>query len=116
VTLRALQFYQSKGLLASRRDGRARVFTQEDRDSLALILQDKRLGFTLGQIREMLASRSGGFTKALPIGRRKCVEQINLLEHQRRDIDRAIAELRQIYTQMLIESRVSRAARAPQRR
>ena len=98
VTLRALRFYQSKGLLAPQRNGSARMFSHEDRDRLALILQGKRLGFTLTEIREMLAARVRGCPNALPISRQKCVEQINMLERQRRDLDGAIAELRQIYT------------------
>src|SRR5262245_21347759 len=57
VTLRALRFYQNKGLLTPRRNGSARLFTHEDRDRLDLILQGKRLGFTLTEIREMLAAR-----------------------------------------------------------
>ncbi|MGA9282541.1 MAG: MerR family transcriptional regulator, partial [Pseudolabrys sp.] len=55
VTLRALRFYQSKGLLAPRRNGSARLFSYEDRERLTLILQGKRLGFTLTEIREMLS-------------------------------------------------------------
>ena len=35
VTLRALRFYQSKGLLAPQRNGSARMFSHEDRDRLA---------------------------------------------------------------------------------
>jgi DNA-binding transcriptional MerR regulator len=104
VTLRALRFYQSKGLLAPHRDGGARVFSHADRDRLALILQGKRLGFTLTEIREMLTARARGCTNALPINRRKCVEQINMLERQRREIETALAELRQIYTEMFTSS------------
>ena len=104
VTLRALRFYQSKGLLAPHRDGGARVFSHTDRDRLALILQGKRLGFTLTEIREMLTARARGCTNALPISRRKCVEQITMLERQRRDIETALAELRQIYTEMFTSS------------
>jgi DNA-binding transcriptional MerR regulator len=111
VTLRALRFYQSKGLLAPQRNGCARLYSQEDRDSLILILQGKRLGFTLTEIRDMLATRARGCTRTLPIGRRKCVEQINMLERQRRDIDRALAELRQIYTEMFIAADAARTAR-----
>ena len=85
--------------------GRARVFSPEDRDCLALILQGKRLGFTLTEIREMLAARArGDCTKNLPINRTKCVEQIKMLERHRRDIDRALAELRRIYIDIFIVS------------
>ncbi len=113
VTLRALRFYQIKGLLG--RDGgcAAKVFSQADRDRLALILQGKRLGFTLNEIRELLAVPASRCAKVLPIGRRKCVDQINLLERQRRDIERAIAELRQIYTEMLTDSGAASRFRMP---
>jgi DNA-binding transcriptional MerR regulator len=113
VSLRALRFYQSKGLLAPLRDGNSRFFSSDDRALLILIQQGKRLGFTLGEIREMLAARIRGCDKALPISRRKCVEQIKHLEHQRRDVELALAELRQIYTGMFITSEISRAAIVP---
>ena len=93
--------------VAPQRNGRVRVFSHEDRDCLALILQGKRLGFTLTENREMLAARArGDCTKNLPINRTKCVEQIKMLERQRRDIDRALAELRRIYTDIFIVSDV----------
>jgi DNA-binding transcriptional MerR regulator len=93
-----LRFYQSKGLLTPQRVGTSRIFSPEDRARLALIQQGKRLGFTLFEIRDMLRSRAGD-TK-LPMSRKKCVEQIKHLEHQRRDLESALAELRQIYTGM----------------
>ena len=114
VTLRALRFYQSKGLLTPQRNGTTRLFTADDRDRLALILQGKRLGFTLHEIREMLAARDRGNTHMLPINRKKCVEQINLLERQRREIEAALGELRRIYTGMFIATSFSRAGRRRQ--
>ena len=109
VTLRALRFYQSKGLLPQRAGG-ARIFTRADRDSLDLILHGKRLGFTLTEIHDMLSARASGCTKRLPISRRKCIEQIAMLERQRQDIDQALAELREIYTEMFMSSDAPRAA------
>ncbi len=100
VTLRALRFYQSKGLLAPHRDGTGHVFSPQDRERLDLILQGKRLGFTLGEIREILAARDRDGGDTLPINRKRCVEQIRFLELQRRDLDRAIGELREIYSCM----------------
>lgn len=99
VTVRALRFYQSKGLLP-RREGQAALFSQDDRNSVEFILRGKRLGFTLAEIREMLDARARGVVGPLPVTRKKCSEQIKLLEHQRNDIDRALAELRQIYVDM----------------
>jgi DNA-binding transcriptional MerR regulator len=113
VTLRALRFYQSKGLLAPQRNGASKVFSCEDRARLTLIQQGKRLGFTLSKIRELLAVRVLGCDKALPISRRKCVEQIKHLENQRRDLELVLVELRQIYTGMFITSNIVRAAGDP---
>jgi DNA-binding transcriptional MerR regulator len=99
VSLRALRFYQAKGLLAPRRYGRARRFNTADCERLALILQGKRLCFTLTEVHAMLAAWHPG-NCTLPSSRKQCVEQISLLERQRRDLDRAIAELRRIYSGM----------------
>ena len=48
----------------------------------------------------MLDARAHGVVGPLPVTRKKCSEQIKLLEQQRKDIDRALAELRQIYVDM----------------
>ena len=104
ITLRALRFYQSKGLLSPLRAGTTRIFSPEDRARVALIQQGKRLGFTLGEIRELLLVRkrqsSGDRANRLPMSRKKCVEQIKHLENQRRGLELALLELRQIYTGM----------------
>ena len=54
VTLRALRFYEDKGLLSPRREGLARLYSAADRVRLQLILKGKRLGFTLAEISEMV--------------------------------------------------------------
>ena len=114
VTLRALRLYQSKGLLTPQRDGTSRIFSSADRARLALVQQGKRLGFTLGEIRLMLVARHsqplGECARILAISHKKCVEQIKLLENQRRDLELTLAELRQIYTAMSMTPDVSRAA------
>jgi DNA-binding transcriptional MerR regulator len=66
---------------------------------LALILQGRRLGFTLAEIYGMVAEcENGGDLTGLPITRVQCIDQIMLLERQKRDLDEAIAELRRIFT------------------
>ena len=47
ITLRALRFYEDKGLLAPRRINGARVYTRRDRARLALILRAKAIGSPL---------------------------------------------------------------------
>ncbi len=95
ITLRALRFYEAKRLIAPRRHGATRLYRRSDRERIALILTGRRLGFTLAEIRD-LVDRPGG--KGLHPTRANCVEQINLLERQKRGIELAIAELRRIYT------------------
>jgi DNA-binding transcriptional MerR regulator len=98
VTLRTLRFYESKGLIKPRREGTTRLYGEEDRARLALILQGKRLGFTLTEIRGMLASyREHGGRRFLNLSREQCREQIEMLERQKTEIEEALTELRRTY-------------------
>ncbi|MBS7542284.1 MerR family transcriptional regulator [Ancylobacter oerskovii] len=97
VTLRALRFYEDKGLLSPRREGLTRLYTPSDRSRLAIILKGKKLGFTLAEIKAMVALREGTATMAgLALTREKCVEQLGLLEQQKAEIEEAIGELKQM--------------------
>ncbi len=101
VTLRTLRFYESKGLLKPHREGTARLYSQEDRARLSLILQGKRLGFTLTEIRGMLAEHSEEANgRFLNLSREQCLEQIELLERQKAEIEDALAELRRTYSML----------------
>ncbi|WP_082359241.1 MerR family DNA-binding transcriptional regulator [Bosea sp. AAP35] len=100
VTLRTLRFYESRGLIAPARSGMTRIYSSRDRARLALILKGKQLGFTLVEIRAMLANedKKGGDAGAASVGglqlsREQVVEQLELLRAQRDEIDGAIAEL-----------------------
>jgi len=95
ITLRALRFYESKRLIAPQRDGSNRLYRRGDRERITLILTGRRLGFTLTEIKRLI---DGPDAKNLHLTREKCVEQINLLERQKRGIELALGELRQIYT------------------
>ena len=54
VTSRALRFYEARGLLSPQRSGGERRYGQDARDRMVFILQAKRLGFTVREIRELL--------------------------------------------------------------
>ena len=97
VTLRALRFYERKGLIAPERRGSVRLYSRADRDRLALILTGKRLGFTLMEISRLVAEEEGSGANSLRLSRDQCLEQIALLEEQRRGIEAALAELRRIH-------------------
>ena len=96
VSLRTLRFYEDRGLIAPYRDGTARFYTDQDKSRLALILKGKHLGFTLGEIRDLLNNQKGSRTTqdALALDPEQIATQIGHLERQRGEIDGAIAELR----------------------
>jgi DNA-binding transcriptional MerR regulator len=95
MTPRALRFYEAKRLIAPQRRGAMRLYRRSDCERLALILAGRRLGFTLAEIRDLLGHPNG---KTLHLTREQCVAQINALEQQKRSLEIAIAELRQIYS------------------
>lgn len=98
VTLRALRFYENKGLISPQRDGLNRLYSQGDRTRLALILKGKKLGFTLGEIRQMIAVEEGDAdNEALTLSREKCLEQIEMLKRQKAEIEEGLNELSRIY-------------------
>jgi DNA-binding transcriptional MerR regulator len=97
VTARALRFYETKGLIAPQRQGPVRFYGRGDGRRLALVLRAKALGFTLAEIRSMLAAPPGE-GEVLNINRRQCFEQIRLLEQRKREIEAALAELRRTYS------------------
>ena len=100
MTQRALRFYESRGLVAPRREGQMRCYDSWDVDRLALILKAKKLGFTLGEIAQMVQASEGTSAHALKLSRTKCAEQIGLLEQQVRDAEDALNELRRIHTML----------------
>lgn len=95
VTPRALRFYEDEGLIAPERRGVARVYSHRDRARLAWILRGKRVGFSLGEIREMIDLYDLGDGRAAQraVTAERCRERIATLCQQKKDIDAAIAEL-----------------------
>jgi len=95
VTARALRFYEDEGLISPERRGTTRIYSHRDRARLAWILRGKRVGFSLGEIRELLDLYDIGdgrrSQRSATIAR--CRDRIALLEAQKHDIDAAIAEL-----------------------
>ncbi|MBZ6078612.1 MerR family transcriptional regulator [Microvirga puerhi] len=96
VTLRTLRFYEDRGLLAPRREGTARIYDARDRDRLSVILKGKQLGFTLTEIRAMLAEERGnnGIAANLNLSLSQIEDQITHLEQQRIEVEEALVELR----------------------
>lgn len=99
ITTRTIRYYEDQGLLAPIREGRRRLYRRRDRARLKLILRGKRLGFTLGEIREtfVLYDQAHGESRQLHYYLGVLDEKREQLQQQRRDIDDALAELEQSY-------------------
>lgn len=96
VTARTLRFYESKELLFPIRKGAQRLFTRTDRARLTLILRGKRFGFSLEDIRQILAmyNRNGSNEAQLSRAYELAQARLQQMEAQRAELDVAIAELK----------------------
>ncbi len=117
VTLRALRFYEDRGLIRPLRNGASRYYDPATRGRLQLILKGKHLGFTLAEIREMLAARKDDADlTTLTLGEAQVLEQIELLQRKRVGIEDAIAELRATHERIATTRVEARAMKTPARR
>ena len=103
VTTRTIRFYEAEGLIAPTRRGQHRIFSPRDRVRLRLILRGKRLGFSLGEIREIidLYDRAPGEAGQLRFFIGKIRERRADLERQRTDIAETLAELAEVEARCL---------------
>jgi len=101
VTARTIRFYEDKDLIAPRRAGNNRVYTQRDRARMILILRGKKLGFTLREIKEYLDLYDVDPTQAkqLRLLLQAVHDRIVQLQDQRVALDEALGELRDVETQ-----------------
>jgi len=99
ITLRAIRFYEDKGLLAPRRVGGTRVYTRRDRARLALILRSKAIGAPLSEIKHYLdlyGTHGEGRAKQMKFVLDRTDQAIAELETRRAHIEATLAELRVI--------------------
>lgn len=95
VTARTLRFYESKELLAPIRQGTRRLFTRRDRARLKLILQGKRFGFRLEELRQLLDLYEIGDGQRTQLSRAHAiaVDRLADLKRRRAELDVAIRDL-----------------------
>jgi DNA-binding transcriptional MerR regulator len=99
VTLRALRFYEDKGLLSPRRVGGARVYTRRDRARLTLILRAKAIGSPLSEIKRFLdlyGDHGEGRVQQLAYVIARTDTAIEELAQKSAHIDKTLAELKVI--------------------
>jgi DNA-binding transcriptional MerR regulator len=95
VTPRTLRFYEAKDLIAPLRRGQRRLYTRRCRARLKLILQGKRFGFSLEEIRQLLDLYDLGDGQAAQRAATTAVarERLAAMRAQRDELDLAIADL-----------------------
>jgi DNA-binding transcriptional MerR regulator len=94
VSLRALRFYEARGLIRPRRSGARRFYGETQRRRLRTILSGKKFGFTLREIAELIAADTGEADLEDGLGAEKIVDQIVRLERRRDEIEAMIGRLR----------------------
>jgi DNA-binding transcriptional MerR regulator len=95
VTPRTLRFYEAKELIFPIRRGQKRLYTRRCRARLMLILQGKRFGFSLEEIRQLLALYEiddGQATQLVAI-HALGLDRLEVMKAQRAELDTAIADL-----------------------
>lgn len=95
VTLRALRFYEDRGLLNPQRDGSTRLYSEGDRARLQVILMAKQVGFSLVEIQDLLKvyERYDDMDNAGAVLLERFNEQMEVLLSQKAEIDAAIEKL-----------------------
>ncbi|MEQ6889513.1 MerR family DNA-binding transcriptional regulator [Halomonas sp. CS7] len=90
VTPRTIRFYEQEGLLAPRREGQKRIYHEKDRVRLKLTLRGKRLGFSLGEIREVVMMYD-----AMPDGNARQLRRLlEILADKRANLERQLEDIR----------------------
>ena len=97
VSARTLRFYEAKELLFPLRVGQKRLFSKKDRARMKLIVRGKRYGFSLEEIRRLLALyRSGESQKTQAIKTYQIAQdRLADLIRKRDDLTQVIKELQE---------------------
>lgn len=88
ITTRTIRFYEAEELLHPTRKGQTRIYGDQDRVHLKLILRGKRLGFSLAESKELITlyDPSSQNTKQLNRFLEKINERRSSLQQQLEDI------------------------------
>lgn len=94
VSLRTLRFYEDRGLISPQRSGSTRLYSNEDRKRLKIIILAKNVGFSLVDIEELLKIYDDQ-EKQQDVGSLidKLKEQLSRLETQKNELQLSMDEL-----------------------
>ncbi len=93
VSLRTLRFYEDRGLISPERSGSTRLYSNEDRKRLKIIILAKNVGFSLVEIQSILKTYDDDADQDVKGLANKFREQHDRLMSQRDDLDKSINEL-----------------------
>ncbi|SDE51286.1 DNA-binding transcriptional regulator, MerR family [Paracoccus isoporae] len=97
VTPRTLRYYEYIELLRPRKEGRARFYGAREVARMTLILRGRRFGFSLEEIRQWLEIYDNkGNREQFEVWIDKANRQLDVLAEQKRDIETAMEDLRQL--------------------
>lgn len=84
-TLRALRFYEEKGLISPRRAGNRRLYSATERRRLTIIASGKKIGLSLDDIREILKADTSDVDESpmLAIALDKAINRLDALEQEK---------------------------------
>lgn len=114
VSLRAIRFYEDKGLLAPRRINGGRAYSRRDRVRLGLILRGRAVGMSLAEIEHILSlygEHGEGHARQLNYLIGRIDEAMAELDTRRRTIESMQAELRLVQGELRRELAARRRVR-----
>jgi DNA-binding transcriptional MerR regulator len=85
--------------LQPRRQHQSRLYSEQDVERLTTILQLKKFGFTLAEIRSLI-KRGGAASESFGLSREQCGQQMEFLEERVRELESAILDLRQLISKL----------------
>ena len=94
VSLRTLRFYEDRGLISPKRSGSTRLYSNEDRKRLKIIILAKNVGFSLIEIEALLKVYDDDDNEqdvTYLVGKFK--EQFSRLSSQKEELERSMSEL-----------------------
>ena len=98
LTMRALRFYEDKGLIAPQRVGTTRIYGKREVARVRLVQRGRSLGFTVREIKEFLDlyDVDPEHVEQMRVFLKRVHVRLNELEQRRVAIEETIAELRKL--------------------
>lgn len=96
LTLRALRFYEDKGLIAPARVGNMRLYDARAEEQLKKILRAKHFGYSISEMPAFFASGLDGKSAA---SRRVLDQRLEELLRERKQLDAVITDLKKLMAQ-----------------